>query len=333
MRAKIEELAQRGGVLHDEFKAQTEYLQESDQQEVHRVNQTPSMLLFMPASYEQVNRVLRKYQKHKENFLKLSFTNERQEKSFYFTESQKYLVSLIYNALVSGVTVGTRHFTKLSYSNSQIKQHSIWLVCEDIKKGLVRDDLIKSLGDFSQEKNILKQFARIGQCFSTTQHFKTLGSSDLCEIQDVFNVDPASGARYCMTDGGGLISKKLSQEINKKYGLLHCSAYQIRLGGRKGVLLMDPSLKEDSVFARDSMKKFESPSTDLEIIRCATYSQGHLNRQIIQLMVALGVPKELFLNLQKSIIEKSKFKRLVEHMDSEEQLPRKEVYKGIERSF
>lgn len=146
------------------------------------------------------------------------------------------------------------------------------MICEDDSKGLVTKDIIASLGSFSQEKNILKQFARIGQCFSTTQHFKRLLPENIIEQEDVFNVDSSSGATYCMTDGGGLISKELSDEINAKYGLLHCSAYQIRLGGRKGVLLVDPNLKGDTIISRKSMKKFESPSTDLEIIRCATYS-------------------------------------------------------------
>ena len=99
------------------------------------------------------------------------------------------------------------------------------MICEDHAKGLVTNEIIASLGSFSQEKNILKQFARIGQCFSTTQHFKSLKPEEIIEREDVFNVDSSSGARYCMTDGGGLISKQMSDEINAKYGLLHCSAY------------------------------------------------------------------------------------------------------------
>jgi len=50
---------------------------------------------------------------------------------------------------------------------------------------------------------------------------------------------------------------------------------------------------------RKSQVKFPSTDLSLNVVRCATYSQGYLNRQLIILLSCLGVPDEVFLNLQR----------------------------------
>ena len=58
-----------------------------------------------------------------------------------------------------------------------------------------------------------------------------------------------------------------------------------------------PSLEGRVVEVRPSQKKFTCFEYPLEIIRCATFSQAYLNRQVILLLNCLGVPDEVFLNL------------------------------------
>jgi len=41
---------------------------------------------------------------------------------------------------------------------------------------------------------------------------------------------------YTFTDGQGNISIALSKLVNERLGLYRCSAYQVRVGGAKGVL-------------------------------------------------------------------------------------------------
>jgi RNA-dependent RNA polymerase len=48
---------------------------------------------------------------------------------------------------------------------------------------------------------------------------------------------------------------------------------------------------------RESQIKFPSNDLSLNVVRCATYSQGYLNRQLIMLLSCLGVPDHIFLNL------------------------------------
>ena len=49
---------------------------------------------------------------------------------------------------------------------------------------------------------------------------------------------------YCFTDGCGNISDGLADMINEKFNLYRCSAYQVRLGGIKGVLITKLTLSE-----------------------------------------------------------------------------------------
>lgn len=103
-------------------------------------------------------------------------------------------------------------------------------------------------------------------------------------------------AVYTFSDGSGYISEELAELIAKKHGYQKCSAFQVRMGGIKGVLVWKPELDGRLIQVRKSQIKFPSESRKLEIIRCATFSQGYLNRQVIMLMSALGVPDDIFID-------------------------------------
>jgi hypothetical protein len=67
------------------------------------------------------------------------------------------------------------------------------------------------------------------------------------------------------------------------------------MGGYKGVLTYDPELPGECVVVRPSMRKFETDDRTLGVIRCATFSQGFLNRQVIMLLRCGNVPEEVIL--------------------------------------
>ena len=102
--------------------------------------------------------------------------------------------------------------------------------------------------------------------------------------------------KYVFTDGCGNISAEFASLIDEEFGLLKCSAYQIRFRGVKGVLMLKPALKGRLLEIRPSMVKFKSKHSQLEVIRCATFSQGYLNQQIIRLLSCQGVSDEIILN-------------------------------------
>lgn len=103
-----------------------------------------------------------------------------------------------------------------------------------IKDKINEEKIIKSLGNFENEKNILKKYARRGQCFSTTKFICQLSEENL-----VFDVPDIIRNGYNFTDGCGMISQELSSLISQQFGV-DSTAFQIRIAGAKGILMLDP---------------------------------------------------------------------------------------------
>ena len=59
--------------------------------------------------------------------------------------------------------------------------------------------------------------------------------------------------------------------------------------------MVKPELEGYKVQLRNSQTKFPSKDLSLNVIRCSTYSQGFLNRSIIQLLHCLGIETEYFI--------------------------------------
>ena len=141
---------------------------------------SPTIDYYQEQVDDETNRVIRQYRDHISKFVRLSFVNENLEKGFYLTENMNWLLGYVHHVLTHGVSLAQYSMRYLSYSNSQIKNHSCWMLVyntETIKDNLSEDAIMESMGDFSQEKNVLKRYARRGQCFSTTKFVTSLDNS------------------------------------------------------------------------------------------------------------------------------------------------------------
>lgn len=150
------------------------------------------------------------------------------------------------------------------------------------------------MGNFSHINIAAKYAARLGQCFSTTRAINGLSQPTLKTVDDI------EIGKYSFTDGVGKISPFLAQMIAAELGVrspLAPSAFQFRLGGCKGILVVSPDAKEKEVHIRKSQEKFTAVYNGLEIIRCSRFSAATLNRQTITILSALGVPDEVFLKM------------------------------------
>jgi hypothetical protein len=108
---------------------------------------------------------------------------------------------------------------------------------------------------------------------------------------------------FTFSDGVGRISLELAKEVAIHMELRSIpSALQFRLGGAKGVLVLDNNLQGRKIQLRPSQIKFESEHLTLEVIRTSTYIHGFLNRQVITILSALGVPDKVFLELMDSML-------------------------------
>ena len=190
----------------------------------------------------------------------------------------------------------------LHYSNSQMKAHSCWFFND---RFLTYEKVIRSLGNFESETKLSKNASRKGQAFSSWIKVASLNwETEVEKILDWRN------DKYVFSDGCGEIQHQFAQKIAKEhFEATYCYAFQIRMGGCKGVLVSSNNefTGDYKIKITKSMQKFETVtkedgSVDLEVIRMATYSTGYLNKQIIGILWSNGVNESIFLEMQKNYV-------------------------------
>jgi len=138
----------------------------------------------------------------------------------------------------------------------------------------------------------LKKLARQGQSMSSSTLIANIEQKDIKIIKDV------GRNGFTFSDGCGFVSPEVMEQVAKIFECQQVSAIQMRYGGFKGVLMMNPALRgqdKPKILFRESMQKFEGNLEELSAIRCSTYSPAFLNRQVILLLSHLGVPEDLIL--------------------------------------
>ncbi len=223
------------------------------------------------------------------------------------------------------LVVAGRKFNFLAYSNSALRQHSVWFVAdfEHPELGRVTASTIRrGLGNFNR---IITCPARVGARMS--QAFTSTDSTIIAEkielipdiTSQVYDVRLGKVTTVNFTDGIGTISKetveKITREleersfVKRRQRLMNShSAFQIRLGGHKGMLSVDYTHHGPSIRIRDSMTKFKSD--DFQFIEVAqTFERpkpAYLNRPLIMILETLGVRAETFKRLQDEMISSVK---------------------------
>ena len=279
---------------------------------MHSVTITATTIRVQPVTVELSNRIIRQYQNYADRFLRVRFEDDdyRGNSRIYATTSSKTSEPFvrIKRVLLKGIDVAGRHYEFLAWGNSQLRDHGVFFFApkEEIldggKKTLIDAALIvKVAGDFDNETIIAKRAARIGQCFSTTRNIS--GRIDRVTRHDCIPDIVRNG--YMFSDGCGKISQLLAAQVAMQLKLPGepPSAYQFRLGGCKGILVVAPDLKNREVKIRSSQFKFPSDATALEIIRCSECWTAYLNRQLILVLSALGIPIRTFLSMQQDEID------------------------------
>ncbi|CAG9312620.1 unnamed protein product [Blepharisma stoltei] len=252
---------------------------------INRVIVTPATFYVLIGEPGNSNRVTRNPEINKENLLRISFADEDLDK-LYINKSEA-LVNIIRDNL-SQFHLAGKTFYLLGYSNSQLKETSAWLLSP---QGQITPEYIRDwLGDFSKIKIPGKYSARVGQSLATSRHMFNLDNSQIKRIPDI------EVGKYNFSDGIGMISKDLANEINKKTGQFS-SAFQFRLGGYKGVVAVDDRLPGRQLALRKSQKKFKSDKTGFDLLDQSEFRYGHLNRQLILLLNTLGIQDDIFNDL------------------------------------
>ena len=272
---------------------------------------------------ERSNRVLRTYADNHDAFIRVSFVEETdlQYRHDREIDGQGFIRSWVPPILRNGLTIAGRRFCFLAYSQSALASHTVWFVREqftDPKGDLITAaTIIERLGKFdglTYDRSLIycpaRYAARISQAFTTTDSTISVPADEILIDDDIKSPD----GKYCFTDGVGSISPELARKIWKalqnrgarstRRANTYSRAFQIRLVGAKGMLSVDPKLSGDVVVLRDSMIKFDAPhSTDIEIARAFSRpSKYYLNRPLIMILEGLGVPYEVFKDLQDAAV-------------------------------
>lgn len=273
---------------------------------------TPTTVYYSSPSVEVTNRIVRQYREYANRFLRVRFSDERQEGRIFAgdNDSQDPLFTRVKRCLTNGITIGANHYEFLASGNSQFREHGAYFFAST--PDLSAADIRTSMGDFSDIKVIAKYASRVGQCFSTTYPI-TRVKVEIKEIEDV----ERNG--YNFTDGVGCISPFLANMIASE--LPHSpksipSLFQFRLGGSKGVLAVKPGIGPKEVHIRRSQYKFDTPDFNnqhLEIIRCSSFTSAQLNRQLINILSCLGVSHHVFVDkLSRQLAKMSRAMRVEE---------------------
>ncbi|KAJ9135705.1 hypothetical protein P3X46_032857 [Hevea brasiliensis] len=273
---------------------------------VHRVQITPAKVYFCGPEVNLSNRVLRNYPDDIKNFLRVSFVDEDLDRLYSTNlsprtssvneERRTKIYERILSILRNGIVIGEKKFEFLGFSQSQLRENSVWMFAS--RPGLTAEDIRKWMGDFREIKNVAKYAARLGQSFSSSRETFNVYRHEIEIVPDIeVNSD---GINYVFSDGIGKISSELAHSIAQKLGFRNYtpSAFQIRYGGYKGVVAVDPTSPK-KLSLRKSMSKYKSNNTSLDVLGWSKYQGCFLNREVITLLSTLGVRDRVFESKQE----------------------------------
>ena len=275
---------------------------------------TPFRVKIHKESLHESSRFLRLYF-NDDNFIKIEIQDEfgcriliSHDRDSIKHESSGYLK--IYNLLLEkGFNLCGRKYSFFLNPTSCLRVNCMWFIDNNllpkIKKYYNDIGLLSVLQD--EKLPFSKKLSRLSQNFTTTTSYP----NNNFFTDEVINDITTKNEKYIFNDGCGKISFSLMIDICNKlnYGEL-ASAAQIRYKGAKGVLAIDPLIKENKIILTKSMIKFNCDNcNDLEICRFAKYSYGYLNLQIIILLVLHGISKnKIYKIAKKEIISLQKFR-------------------------
>ncbi|KAJ7256500.1 RNA dependent RNA polymerase-domain-containing protein [Mycena haematopus] len=297
------------------------------------VTVTPTRMILEGPYPIQSNRILRRYQKYEENFLRVDFRDEdklqyrwaREVDGSYFVRER------VGGILKRGLVLGGREFEFLAYSTSALRGHAVWFMSPfmDANGAWITSEIIrKDVGDFAGTpllKCPSKYAARLAQAFTATDRGISLRRDQWEEVPDIIvpghEEDPKLHSKFVYTDGVGTIARKLGNEMwqlqcesrhDKGANSIPPSAYQIRFLGYKGVVSVDEELDNhpDGILMRlrPSMKKFESDdvqamNAEIEIAMAFEKpNTAYLNRPLVMALEDRGVRKVAFSKLQDNAV-------------------------------
>ena len=210
----------------------------------YHVSVTPTAMKFSGPFPERSNRVFRKYPDRHSCFIRVTFEEEtRLQLRFDREVDGATFVKKRYGAILreTGLNIAGRRHWFLAYSQSALKEHSVWFMRPFRNENGVLVDptfIIDSLGDFDNalDKKLIycpgRYGARISQAFTSTDSSVSIEPEEIREEPDV-EVDKVQGnplsGKWNFTDGVGTISPELAKLIWDTMRARRRSARRVRI--------------------------------------------------------------------------------------------------------
>lgn len=275
----------------------------------YRIHITPSKIYCLGPEEEASNYVVKHHSEYASDFVRVTFVDEdwsklsvnaisaRIEQGFFSQPFKTGLYYRILSILKEGFIIGPKKFEFLAFSASQLREGSVWMFASN--DSLNAESIRRWMGHFEEIRSVSKCAARMGQLFSSSRQTVEVRPWDVEEIPDIEVT--TNNTKYIFSDGIGKMSVRFAREIAYRIGLDHTnppSAFQIRFGGYKGVIAVDPSSFRN-LSLRPSMRKFESDCRMLNITSWSKSQPCYVNREIISLLSTLGIRDEVFELMQQ----------------------------------
>jgi RNA-dependent RNA polymerase len=228
----------------------------------YHVSVTPTAMRFSGPFPERSNRIFRRYPNRHSCFIRVSFEEEtRLQLRFDREVDGAAFVKMRYGRILreTGLKIGGRMYRFLAYSQSALKEHSVWFMRSFRDENQVLVDpafIIDSLGNFdnaADEKLIYcpgRYGARISQAFTSTDSGVSIQPEEIREVPDVevpkVPGDRSSG-KWNFTDGVGTVSPELGKQIwdtmrarrrRARRIRIYPTCFQIRFQGSKVRMLL-----------------------------------------------------------------------------------------------
>ncbi|CAF1932270.1 unnamed protein product [Rotaria magnacalcarata] len=259
---------------------------------VPSIRVTPTTIQVQPLKLVKLHRVIREKKFDDPMSYALVEIRDEANKALYARDFRS-LRKTFKQILTDGIQTNKIHYRYLHHSMSQVKEKQFWFL--NTRYSL--EDVLSWMGNFDNERVVAKHAARIAQCFTSTEPSIRILAEHVKYIPDIETPDK----QYCFTDGVGTLSPRFCKMVQKELGRRFMpSVLQIRYGGCKGTVSVDPRLENQpqQLVIRESMRKFTSDHDQLEICKVSSPRALYLNRQAILLLSSRGIPDSHFLVLQ-----------------------------------
>jgi hypothetical protein len=180
---------------------------------IHKATVTPSGIYLYGPEAECNNRVLRKYARYHDFFLRVQFSDEDGMPVQYNRDiSNKPIFERFKTILNKGFPIAGQHFSFLGFSHSSLRSQSCWFMAPFAYNGSLTyyNEVIKELGSFSHIRTPARCAARIGQAFSDTRDAITFAPGIVKNNKELPDVE-RNGRVF--SDGVGTISQGALEHV------------------------------------------------------------------------------------------------------------------------